>query len=175
MRVWILAALLALPSLADARPFTAGVGIGRTQAKINADGEASDTAQVFARLSFTRRIAGQVELAKIGDNARTGTALLLVELGSHPRWVPTMAAGIGFDRAQYESGSHIEGGFGLEYRASGGLVLGAEFRLGGRSLTSETIIAYDDKAEPGVIGFWQPEGLHAGEYRTARVFAAVRF
>lgn len=179
MRLPILAAVfvLAPPSLADARPFVAGVGIGRTQAKADADGDASDTAQVFARVGFTRRLAGQVELAKIGDNARTGTALLVVELGSHPRWVPLMSAGIGFDRAQYESGSHIEGGFGLEYRASGGLVIGGEFRLGGRSITSETIIAYDDKAEPGigVIGFWQPEGLHAGEYRTARVYAAVRF
>ena len=171
MRLWILA-VLALPSIADARPLTAGVGIGRTQAKVDAEGDANDTAEVFARLGFTRRVAGQLELARIGDFARTGTALIVVELGSHPHLVPTMSAGLGFDRGDYESGSHIEGGFGLEYRADGGLVIGAEFRLGGRSLDEQVYYATDDG---GTIALWQTEALREGEYRTGRVFAAVRF
>ena len=32
---------------------------------------------------------------------------------------------------------HIEGGFGLEYRADGGFVVSADFRLGGRSIDDE--------------------------------------
>jgi hypothetical protein len=170
MRLWILA-VLALPSLADARPFTAGVGIGRTQAKADAQGDANDTAEVFGRLGFTRRLAGQLELAKIGDDIRTGTALLVVELGSHPHLVPTLSAGFGFDRGTYEKGSHLEGGFGLEYRSDGGLVIGGEFRLGGRSIDEQDVYYANDD----VIALWAPESLHAGEYRTARVFAAIRF
>lgn len=171
MRLWILA-VLALPSLADARPITAGVGIGRTQAKADAQGDANDTAEVFGRLGFTRRLAGQLELAKIGDDIRTGTALLVVELGSHPHLVPTLSAGFGFDNGTYESGSHMEGGFGLEYRSDGGLVIGGEFRLGGRSIDEQVYYATDDA---GTIALWQPESLHEGEYRTARIFAAIRF
>ena len=171
MRLWILA-LLALPSLADARPFTAGVGIGRTQAKADAQGDAYDTAEVFGRLGFTKRLAAQVELAKIGDGIRTGTALLVVELGSHPHIVPTLSAGFGVDRSNYANGTHTEGGFGLEYRSDGGLVIGGEFRLGGRSITDETVLL---DAPTGVAYYYQPSTLSSGEYRTARVFAAVRF
>ena len=171
MRLWILA-LLALPSLADARPFTAGVGIGRTQAKADAQGDAYDTAEVFGRLGFTKRLAAQVELAKIGDGIRTGTALLVVELGSHPHLVPTLSAGFGLDRTEFETGQHMEGGLGLEYRSDGGLVLGAEFRLGGRSV-DQTI--YYATADVGTTAFVATESLQKGEYRTGRLFAAVRF
>jgi hypothetical protein len=172
MRLWILA-VLALPSLADARPFTAGVGIGRTQAKADAQGDANDTAELFARLGFTRRLAGQLELAKIGDDIRTGTALLVVELGSHPHFVPTLSAGVGFDHSPYTKGSHMEGGFGLEYRSGGGFVIGGEFRLGGRSIDTPIYYATDDA---GTIAFQEPYAvLQDGEYRTARVFAAIRF
>lgn len=172
MRLWILA-VLALPSLADARPITAGVGIGRTQAKADAEGDASDTAEVFGRLAVSRRLALQAELAKIGDEIRTGTALLVVELGSHPRFVPTLSAGFGYDYSEYANGNHTEGGFGLEYRSDGGLVIGGEFRLGGRSITSNTVIL--DANTTGVIGFYDPNALQSGEYRTARVFVAIRF
>ncbi len=171
MRLWILA-LLALPSLADARPLTAGVGIGRTQAKADAQGEANDTAEVFGRLGFTRRLGAQVELAKIGDDIRTGTALLVVELGSHPHFVPTLSAGFGIDRSEYANGTHTEGGFGLEYRSDGGLVIGGEIRLGGRSITDQTVIL---DAPTDVAYYYQPSTLQSGEYRTARIFAAVRF
>ena len=165
-------ALVALPSLASARPFTAGVGIGRTQAKADASGDASGTAGIFARLGVARRIGIQGELAKIDDTIRTGTALIVVDLGSHPHIVPTIAAGFGFDHGQTASGSHIEGGFGLEYRASGGLVIGAEFRLGGRSITQQ--VYYAD-VKPGVAALYAPEPLHEGEYRSARLVAAVQF
>ena len=65
----------------------------------------------------------------------------------------------------------MEGGFGLEYRSDGGLVIGGEFRLGGRSIDEQDVYYANDD----VIALWGPESLHAGEYRTARVFAAIRF
>lgn len=177
---WTAAALaLALPSLADARPVTFGAGVGRIQSKANADGDASDTLQVFGRLGFTPRLSGQLELMGIDDPSleiRTGTALLVVDLGSHPHLVPVLVAGFGFDKASgswYEaSGSHMEGGLGLEYRADGGLTVGFDVRIGGRSI-EETYKAYPVE---GDIAYFTPiNGFVAGEYRSARLTAGFRF
>ena len=71
--------------------------------------------------------------------------MIVVELGSlgaRGQFVPLMMAGIGLDDANANfsdsSGYHIEGGFGLEYRADGGLVIGGDARMGGRSVTMTT-------------------------------------
>lgn len=177
---WIAAALaLALPSLADARPITFGAGLGRIQSKANSSGDASDTLQVFGRLGFTSRLSGQLELMGIDDpelEIRTGTALLVVDLGSHPHFVPILVAGFGFDKASgswYEaSGSHMEGGLGLEYRADNGLTVGFDVRIGGRSV-DETYEAYP--VLDGAIALYAPSGLLEGEYRSARLTAGFRF
>jgi hypothetical protein len=178
-------AAVALPALADARPFTAGVGIGRSQSKADAAGDASDTMQVFGRLSFTKRLAVQLELQKLqmpyGDaTVRSGTLHLVVELGSRGHFVPLLFAGYGGDKLTdaygYEiSASHTEGGVALEYRADGGLTIGADLRLGGRSIDDgqyKIQPAYNDNSS---IALYQPETLQAGEYRSARIYAAVRF
>jgi hypothetical protein len=174
--------VLALPSLADARPITAGVGLGRIQAKADADGDASDTVQLYGRIGLTRRISGQLELQKItldGASAagRTGTALLVVDLGSHPHLVPTMFAGVGVDRGDNgfggeQTGHHLEGGLGLEYRASGGLVISADLRLGGRAVdqTVEILPAATD-----VALYYPALPMREGEYRSARVGVGIRF
>lgn len=175
----ILVALVALPSLASARPITAGVGLGRIQSERASEGQ--DTIQLYGRLGFTPRVSGQLELQKIdvasdSATARTGTALLVVDLGSGRRLVPTILAGIGIDRASdayggHARGTHIEGGFGLEYRADGGFTIGADLRLGGRSIEDDVAIQplYDDSAL-----YYSPL-LEEGEYRSARVFAGIRF
>ena len=138
----ILAASLALPSLAAAGPITAGAALGRIESDNEYDGEANPTQQLFGRIGLTSRLGVQLELQKIEDSnvdIRSGTALLVVELGNTGgRFVPLLVAGLGIDRASsdyYEaSGSHKEGGLGLEYRADGGLTIGADVRLGGRSV-----------------------------------------
>lgn len=176
----IVAALaLALPSLADARPITFGVGLGRTQSEVDADGEANGTQQLFGRVGLTSRLAAQLELQRIDDpsvDIRTGTALLVVELGTLGSFVPLLVAGIGFGKASsdwgYEtSGSHKEGGFGLEYRAEGGLTIGADLRLGGRSI-DQSVEVYP---ATDVATLFAPTGLVPGEYRSGRVYAAIRF
>ena len=176
-------ALVALPQLADARPLTVGAGLGRIQSKANAEGDASNTAQLFGRMGVTPRLALQLELQKIEDpnvDVRSGTALLFVELGGKGRLVPFLVAGFGFDKANgrgydyYEaSGTHTEGGLGLEYRAEGGLTIGADVRLGGRSV-EESYVAYP-ALEDGTIAYIPPSQLTAGEYRSARITAAIRF
>jgi hypothetical protein len=182
MRVAAAAASIALAcfaQVATARPITAGASLGRIQSKANADGEASDTYQLFGRIGFTPRLSAQLELQKIEDpslDVRTGTALLVVELSSNPRWVPLLLAGIGLDRASndyYEaSGNHIEGGFALEYRAEGGFTIGVDARLGGRSVDQDDQVV--PLAEEDVL-FYVPYGLVEGEYRSARLYAAIRF
>lgn len=181
MRLGFAAAVIALafPAVATARPITAGASLGRIQSKANADGEASDTYQLFGRIGLTPRLGAQLELQKIEDpslDVRSGTALLVVELAANPRWAPLLVAGIGLDRASndwYEaSGNHIEGGLGLEYRAEGGLTIGADVRLGGRSVDEQT--EYYPALE-GDVAFYAPYGLSEGEYRSARLYAAIRF
>src|SRR5690349_6608931 len=99
----IVAAALALPSFADARPIVAGAGLVRIQSEVNADGDASDTVQLFGRIGFTSRLAAQLELQKIEDptvDVRSATALLVVELGNpNGHFVPLLLAGYGFDHA----------------------------------------------------------------------------
>jgi hypothetical protein len=174
------ALLLTLASTATARPFTAGVGVGRIEAERDWDGQADSTLQVFGRVGVAQRVAAQLELQKIegtySTQARTLTALVVVELGQSGRLVPTMFAGLGTDRADdgygyVQRGSHIEGGFGLEYRLDGGLVLMADVRLGGRKVDDDVRLY----AEPtGTTALYAP-ALIAGEYRSARAGVALRF
>ena len=178
MKLAALAAVLVMPSLANAGTITAGVSLGMTQSRAdaNAGDGSNETLGIFGRLNLTSRVAGQLELLRTDSNAegttmRSGTALIVVDLGSGSRLMPIMLAGIGFDSADdpnsfsSTSGYHIEGGFGLEYRADGGLTFGADLRMGGRSINNPEID----------FGGAPPPSLANGDYRSARAYAAVRF
>jgi hypothetical protein len=182
VRAACVALVLASPVVADAGKLTAGVSVGSSHDQkddeIGISG--SQTVGLLGRLALTPRLSGQLELMKFerqdgsGTTVRTGTALLVVDLTAHPRWVPTIMVGLGIDRASHDfgasSGRHIEGGFGLEYRATGGFTLGADFRLGGRSVDEEDQVILD---APTV--FIAPGRLQASEYRAGRIWAGIRF
>jgi hypothetical protein len=179
MRSVLLAALLCIPAVVDARPLTFGAGVGRLQAENDWDGEADSTVQLFGRLGLTSRVGGQVELQKIEGSTqatvRTATALIVVEMGTSGHLVPLMFAGLGVDHASnpyggQEEGSHIEGGFGLEYRFDGGLSLTADVRLGGRSVDQSETVILDGG---GALSLYAPL-LIEGEYRSARIGLAIR-
>jgi hypothetical protein len=176
--------LTSLPSLAAANPITMGVHLGVTQNED--DGAAgldpNDTLGLFGRLQLSPRIGGQLEVQRIKTedgnvDIRTGTASLVLDLVAKGRLIPTLAIGAGLDSASTAyggetDGHHFEGGFGLEYRADGGLVLGAELRMGGRSIEQSDQIqplAGDD------IAYYAPSTLREGEYRSARLFLGLRF
>jgi hypothetical protein len=183
IRSLAVACVIALPSLAAANPVTAGINLGLTQSKEDgANGQdASDTFGLYGRLGFTKRLSGQLEVMKIGTEdgsgvtIRSGTMLLVVDLTNSGRLVPTISAGVGIDSASYEYGGttdakHIEGGFGLEYRAEGGLTIGVDLRMGGRSIDEE------DKLVPlAGVAYYAPSGLREGEYRSGRLSLGVRF
>jgi hypothetical protein len=172
---------LLVPTVAAARPFTAGVGVGAVQAEQDWDKTADDTLHAFARLGLTDRVSAQIELQKIDYSqndvtARTGTALLFVELGRSGRLVPTMFGGIGLDHAEdpyggSEKGHHIEGGLGLEYRLDGGLVIGADVRLGGRAVDQQE----GDVILDGDVRALVAPLLVQGEYRSFRFGVGLRF
>ncbi len=180
----ILLALPALPASALAGPLTAGASVGLTQSKADATLSPNHTLGLFARLQVAPRVAGQVEALRVqtDDNSnveiRSAIALLVVDLGSDPRWVPTLAAGVGLDRASFpyadnaDTARHIEGGVGLEYRAMGGFTIGAELRLGTRELDPSNIRPL---ATDGYSALYLPSTLRAGEYRSVRISAGIRF
>ena len=177
------AVVLLSSSLASAAPFTAGVAVGKTQNKADEGYDANGSLGVFGRLGFSPRVSGQLEVQRITTDStsvdiRTITGLLVVDLGTMTasgRLVPMLMVGYGFDRESYTYGGsstdgyHIEGGFGLEYRADGGLSIGGDARMGGRGLDNQTAVPLTD------VAYYNPSQLHEGEYRSARVYAAVRF
>jgi opacity protein-like surface antigen len=174
-------ALFALPSTTLANPVTAGVSLGLAHSAADADVgvDSSRTLGLFGRIGLSSRLSGQLEVSRHstedGSNLdiRTGTALLVVDLKSGGRWMPMLMAGAGLDRAEGEfsstSGHHFEGGFGLEYRSDGGLTLGADVRLGGRSIDDDDVVIQDD------VVFIAPSQMREGEYRSARITLGVRF
>lgn len=176
----VAAALLVLPSLAAARPITAGVGLGRIQSKADADsgGPAVDTSNVFGRIGLTPRVGAQVELQRISSDStvmRSGTLLVVVELASSGRLMPLMFGGLGIDRisdpwGDQINGTHKEGGFALEYRADGGFVVGGDVRLGGISLEPQKYVLEGS----GTVAYGPPV-TSSTEYRSARLYAAIRF
>jgi hypothetical protein len=176
-------ALLLVPSLAAARPITIGASVGQTQSKEQADADPNTIMTVFGRVGIGRHVEAGLELQNIsaGDNStviRTVGGLLLVDLASHSHLMPMLIAGLGIDHAATSYGSetdahHYEGGIALEYRTDGGLVFGGDLRIGGRSIDSNSDVAYPVKAG---VAYREPTSeLTEGEYRSARAYVGVRF
>ena len=196
MRLALALAVTVVPAIAAARPITAGVNIGLDQSKESGQSGEDPNHQLglFGRLGFTPRLSGQLEVSKIqleGDSTevRSVTGLLIVDLSSNPTWVPILLVGFGADKASTtystdcfdcyggnsQSATHIEGGFGLEYRASGGLTIGANVRMGGRSIDqSDEAVPLAGTKEPSIAAYY-PYGLQEGEYRSARITLGIRF
>ena len=175
-------ALIAAPAVASARPITVGAAAGITQSKVDANSDPNTTLNVFGRLGLNPRVAAQLELQRIetdtsGTDIRTGTVLVALDLSANKHLVPMILAGAGLDSATTSYGSetdahHFEGGFALEYRADGGLVVGADLRIGGRSIDSESGVAVPVS---GVAYLAPASSISDGEYRSARLYVGVRF
>ena len=187
MRRALFLALLLVPSLAAARPITVGVGVGVTQSKVDGESglDANQTLNLFGRLAFTERLSAQLEIQRIevedGSNVdiRTATGLLVRDLG-RGSLVPILMAGVGVAEADNgyttTSALHLELGAGLEYRASGGLTVGAELRVGTRSIEEDSYAYVNDgRPQPGSIALYAPSYLSEGEYRAARLYVGIRF
>jgi hypothetical protein len=190
MRSGLGLAVVLLPSLAAATsahagPLTVGADLGVTQSKVDANSESNPTLGAFARLACGNHVAGELEIARIGMagagafngmtfpgvDMKQASALLVVDFGG-TRLVPVMLVGGGVDHTTWGSFrdslyARAELGLGLEWRATGGLSLGADVRIGDRKLVSES--------RADVETYLEPKMLSEGEYRSARVALGVRF
>jgi hypothetical protein len=179
----VLAAALGGTSIAHARPITLGVGLGLTQAKAETPGDASQTESVFGRLGLVSRLGAQLELAKFSTNdpsppqIRSITGLAVLDLSNNRHLVPLLLAGFGFEQSDSSGGEtssahHIEAGLGLEYRGDTGIVIGADVRLGDRTIDSmsggPSILTDCYDCVPNA-------STRAGEFRSAKLYAGVRF
>jgi len=175
MRTWVLSALL-VSSAAAANPITVGASLGMTQNEVNANADPDQALSLYGRVELARRVSAQLELGRIDGadqtlQTRTASALGVLDLGGGPL-VPIVLAGAGLEDGSGGGGSvsahHLEAGIGLEYRSRDGLVLGADLRLGDRTIDSDT--------RPMVLTTWSPPPtLAEGQYRSARVTLGIRF
>lgn len=194
-RLGLALAITLLPAVAAARPITAGVNLGVDQSKDSglAGEDPNDQVGLFGRIGLTGRLSAQLEISKIrsedtGLDVRSVTGLLVVDLTASKTFVPILLVGIGADwatadyaacevcaySAESQSATHIEGGFGLEYRSPGGFTIGADVRMGGRSVDDETTVPLD-YGRPPQMALFLPRTVDEGEYRSARLRLGIRF
>jgi len=171
MRALLLVAIAAAPAAAN--PLELGASLGVNE---DATYQASSRALgVFVRAGLGPMISAQLELAKLdndqmGTTVRTGSGLLVVDLG-HAGLVPLVLGGVGVDTTSDVDAdrtyAHVELGAGLEYRAAGGLRIGADIRIGTRKLVEDR--------STGLLTTYEPLTLSPGDYRSARVTVGVAF
>jgi hypothetical protein len=178
--LWILAILLVWSS-ARANPVMVGAGLGLTQSEANSTSDADHALALFGRLGLSRTLAVQVDVSKISGqdpntDTRSATGSIVLDLARGGRAVPILVGGAGFDR-ETTTGTgvidahHFEAGLGLEYRSPDGFVLGADFRIGDRTVDSNSTLV-----PLACCTLWSyPQTLTDGQYRTARVTLGVRF
>lgn len=178
MRTWVLAALLISPA-ATANPIIVGANLGITQSEVNASADPDHAVGLYGRVALARRFGAQLELGRIDGadpnmQTRTVNGLAVLDLGAGPL-VPMLVAGLGVDHASEYGGDiaahHVEAGAGVEYRTRDGLVIGADVRIGDRTIDS------DSRLVPlACCTLYTPEQpLADGQYRSARVTLGVRF
>ena len=158
-------------------------------------------------MRLSRRVSGQVEVVRIqspppvdDSQVRSGTVMIVVDVRPGGRLVPVIFAGGGLDRVTFFSGDiamkgrHYEGGVGLEYRADGGLFVGVDVRLGGRSIDNDSLVLDGgvgggevppvDVPRPGAAPPGAPPpsdpplgipGIAEGEYTAWRLTVGARF
>jgi hypothetical protein len=172
-------AIVLAASPAAANPFTLGANLGASQAK-DAATDANRTLGVFGRLGLGDRIAGQLEITQmngqpgLNDDIKIANALLVADFMTGPL-VPLVVIGGGIDHEQFASATyaHAEAGVGLELRTHAGFMVGADVRIGTRTVVSQQMIDYaQGTASPWL---YDPQTLHEGEYRSARVTIGVTF
>jgi hypothetical protein len=146
-----------------------GVGVGSTQDRFRTTADPHDTASAFGRVALSPRVSGQLELTRWrsdGGNttASSATGVLIFDLTTGQALVPTLLVGAGFDESDNKFGKstarHGEAGVGLEYRATGGLVIGADVRFGRRKVEGE--VRHTDVLIEILPGRFQDTAYHSG-------------
>jgi hypothetical protein len=72
-----------------------------------------------------------------------------------------------------ESSHVLEAGLGLEYRGDAGIVIGGDFRVGDRTVDTVGGAAIDPTTL--CVDCTPNAGVNAGQFRSARLYAGIRF
>jgi len=172
--------IVAASTPAVAGPMTFGADLGVMQSRLDAGSSPNPTLGAFGRLGVARQLAVQLSVARIempdgnmmpGIDMKQVDAAVIADLGAGTI-VPVVIADIGVDRAQWQElrdrvYAHAEIGLGLDWRFAGGLVIGADARLGHRTLVAHS--------EADIDTYLEPRMLSEGDYRSVRLYAGVRF
>lgn len=157
-------------------------GFHSKQAAMNG-ADASGTYGVFGRLGLSPHLYTQLDINRVDqDNSwkiYATTVSLAYAFGSS-RLVPTLRAGLGYDKASIDdvgdgrSAFRVEVGAGLEARIDGGLLIGLDLAAGTRGKAEQVYCAYavDDYILPGDFCL---DPLQDGSYRSAKVTLGVAF
>ncbi len=180
LRLATIAMASAFSTVATAGPLTVGVTVGRAQSAANANDDAETTLGIYARLRVLRYLSAQVELQqytadesgeRTAQSSARARAIVVLCSGL---WVPIVLAGGGVDwaTAVSETGSDLVAGAGLEYRASGGLVVGFDLRIG-----TITGMPFREDGAPcgGCATFAFYPGFANGEFRSTQLYAGFKF
>jgi hypothetical protein len=180
-------AIVLVPSLAAASPpITAGVSLGVAQTSTEADAgvDPNTSLGLFGRIAISQRVAAQLDVGKVSSGprdtvtTRIATVLLAVDLADRGAVIPVLFGGAGIDRAatadgfETASGHHFEAGLALEYRSPSGFVIGADARIGQRTLDSQMSLD-----EPVLVSqpFIPITVMKNDDYRAVRATFGVRF
>ena len=163
------------PTLAHAGRFTVGVSLGSTQAEVDAadDLDASSTAGLWVRAGLGKRFSADLEYSKISTDSDATRARAINLVGRlavadlrggsiHP--MVLLALGADTTASGYDF-HHAEFGAAIELDLPTDFVVGADFRLGDRTLDSQPVV-YDAARLP-----YTPA---EGSYRAGRVYLGVR-
>jgi hypothetical protein len=186
-----------VPSAAMAGAVTVGVHAGSLQTATDADNhnDAQSELGAFGRIAVAERLSLQLDIAQVsmrdeGDLSLTSiTGSAVLDLVQGTQLVPIFLVGLGLDSASGDyydaSGTRSEIGVGLEYRAKTGFVVGIDVRAGHRKVDEGSTVEpqYDgmigDDTRPIALDPSDesnlPRYLSAGQYRSARLYAGLRF
>ncbi|HEY4058302.1 MAG TPA: outer membrane beta-barrel protein [Kofleriaceae bacterium] len=182
-----------VPSIASAGVVTVGVHAGSLQAEADASNKNDAQSEVgaFGRFALAERFSVQVDLANVSMRDESNlsltsfTASAVLDLTHGSPLVPVFLVGLGIDHASSDyydaEATRSEIGVGLEYRAKNGFLVGIDARVGNRKIdTEDENYNYADVKGVALVGDDSgssnlPSVLSAGQYRSARLYAGLRF
>ncbi|HEY1547415.1 MAG TPA: hypothetical protein VGG28_06335 [Kofleriaceae bacterium] len=188
MRVIPMFAVLASSAVASATPNALAVGFGYNSEVDSSSNDGGYTLDARARAGVSDHVGVQIDVdhsSSTNADITAATVSATLDLVDHGSWVPMLLGGAGLDwTSGTQSGEHAEVGGALEFRASGGFLIGLDIRVGLRHVDGSP----PEEVEPGFGGGMtdgpafvpidpssNTNSLPSGFYGMARFYAGVHF
>lgn len=190
MRVIPMFAVLAWSAVASATPNALAIGLGYNSDVDSTSDDGGYVIDARARAGMSDHVGVQVDVdhsSSTNADITAATVSATFDLVDHGSWVPMVLAGAGLDwTSGAQSGEHVEAGGALEFRASGGFLIGLDLRLGMRHVDAsnppEPVEGFGGGMTNGIAPAFIPvdpsgntDSLPSGGYGIARLYAGVHF